>query len=412
MNNIEPLVKAYIKYWEEFIELEEYKWIALLHFQSNWKNKTPIYERISISFNKAKNLLNSKNYTPRSMLKKVSLKKGKEVSGLIAALYNENDSLESRVNKFVFGFKNLVNAIAHEQDDNWDWLDKIENNKLNHYQDPHAISVYLFMRYPMNHYIYKSRLFDTFAKLIGYSISEKDSVRKYVEYEAFCDSIKKVLLNETSFINGTYGKWLKSHNYIDPNYNLLTQDFIYTVCNYLNREYSARSSSTNPKVINVKVIDSAKDTKTISTRTNTAHIIKNVNYLNIYENNKRIGLKGEQFVMVHERNRLKELGIKYDVEHSAIVRGDGLGYDILSVEDDGVTKRYIEVKTTTGSENQPFFFTDNELRVSQQNKDHYYLYRVYNYDEESNSGSIAIKLVSLDNLYNIRPIVYTATLYQ
>lgn len=409
MDNIEQLVKAYVKYWEEYIEQEEYKWEALAHFQLNWKNKIPIYDRISNSLIKAKNLLNSQNYTPRSMLKKVCLKKPKEVSGLMAALFDENDSLESRVQNFITGFEDLVYIIAHEQENDWDWLDKLENNKLSSYQDPHAISVYLFMRHPESHYIYKSRLFDTFAEMSGYSIQEKDRIKKYVEYERFCDSIKKVLLTETDFINNTYEKWLNSHKYFDPNYNLLTQDFIYTVCIHLNGDYYAKSGNTTPKVVNVDVIPSTSGNKTTSIRTATARVTKNTNYLGIYENNKRIGLNGELWVLNYEKERLQQLGISHNVEHSSIVRGDGLGYDILSVEDDGVTERYIEVKTTTGSENQPFFFSDNELRVSQQYKEHFYLYRVYGYDEDSKSASVIIKSGSLDNL-NARPISFTASL--
>lgn len=158
------------------------------------------------------------------------------------------------------------------------------------------------------------------------------------------------------------------------------------------------------------MISSTSVSKTSSIKTNTAHVTKNIDYLGIYENNKRIGLEGELWVLNHEKERLKQLGINYNVEHSSIVRGDGLGYDILSVEDDGVTKRYIEVKSTTGSANRPFFFSDNELRVSQQNREHYYLYRVYGYDEDSKSPSgVIIISGSLDDL-NAQPILFTANL--
>lgn len=395
MDNIEQLVKAYVKYWDEYIDLEEYKWKALVHFQSTWKNKTPIYNRISDSFSKASNLLNSQNYTPRSMLKKVCLKKPKEVSNLMAELYDETLSLEDRVRRFIGTFEKLVVTIAQEQDNDWDWLEKLNNKKLNSYQDSHAVSVYLFMRYPENHYIYKSTVFDTFAKMAGYSIHEKDRIKKYVEYEGFCDSVKKVLLKDTAFIKA-YEKWMTARNYYDPNYNLLTQNLIYTVCGHLNGAAYSKSGNIKPKVISVQVV-------------NKVHVTKNTNYIGIYENNKRIGVEGELWALDYEKNRLKKLGIDYEVEHSSITKGDGLGYDILSVEDDGVTKRYIEVKTTTGGETQPFFFSDNELRVSKQYKDHYYLYRVYDFDEKSKSGELKIKQGCLEDL-NPRPISYTANI--
>ena len=55
-------------------------------------------------------------------------------------------------------------------------------------------------------------------------------------------------------------------------------------------------------------------------------------------------LSGEHF----HNERLAKLGIKHKVIHTSVEEGDGKGYDIVSIEDDGVTPRYIEVKTTTG----------------------------------------------------------------
>lgn len=42
-------------------------------------------------------------------------------------------------------------------------------------------------------------------------------------------------------------------------------------------------------------------------------------------------------------------------------------------EDDGVTPRYIEVKTTTGGVMQPFYYSDNELQFSEQQRRNYYV---------------------------------------
>ena len=114
-------------------------------------------------------------------------------------------------------------------------------------------------------------------------------------------------MTETDFINNTYEKWLNSHKYIDPNYNLLTQDLIYTVCKYLNGESYSKSGKIVPKVVNVKVVTSASISKSTSNRTVTARVTKNTNYIGIYENNKRIGLNGELWVLNYEKERLKQL---------------------------------------------------------------------------------------------------------
>jgi len=59
-----------------------------------------------------------------------------------------------------------------------------------------------------------------------------------------------------------------------------------------------------------------------------------------------------------------------DIEHVALNEGDGLGYDIKSIYFDEVTKRvkpfYIEVKSTIGGINSPFYLSANEKRVAEE----------------------------------------------
>ena len=55
-------------------------------------------------------------------------------------------------------------------------------------------------------------------------------------------------------------------------------------------------------------------------------------------------------------------------------------------------------KTTTGPEKSPIFITANELEMSEQNPDNYYLYRVYNFDSSLMKGDIAIRKGSLKPL--------------
>ena len=101
---------------------------------------------------------------------------------------------------------------------------------------------------------------------------------------------------------------------------------------------------------------------------------KNVDYAKSDRLKRGLGKDGEQWVMQYEQDRVGECNVKNIASEC-----DTAGYDILSVEDDGSTPRYIEVKTTTGSIDTPFFFSDNELKFSEMHKEHYYLYRLYEY---------------------------------
>lgn len=83
-----------------------------------------------------------------------------------------------------------------------------------------------------------------------------------------------------------------------------------------------------------------------------------------------------------ERKRLESEGrndLAAKVEHVSKTIGDGLGYDIKSFENvDGTyVEKYIEVKTTTGGKNKPFDISANEVEVSEEKSDNYYIYRFY-----------------------------------
>ena len=71
------------------------------------------------------------------------------------------------------------------------------------------------------------------------------------------------------------------------------------------------------------------------------------NYVEREARNRSLGSAGEQFVLNFERARLALAGketLAAKIEHTAMVKGDYEGYDILSFEESGA-ERLIEVKT-------------------------------------------------------------------
>ena len=117
-----------------------------------------------------------------------------------------------------------------------------------------------------------------------------------------------------------------------------------------------------------------------------------VDYIQQNEINKELGDAGEKFVYEYEREYVK----KYNLPDSKQVKwvakdvGDGLGYDILSYDSQG-NEIYIEVKTTLGNEKSSFYITANELLKSEQEKERYFLYRVYNFDMKTRRGEISVR---------------------
>lgn len=107
------------------------------------------------------------------------------------------------------------------------------------------------------------------------------------------------------------------------------------------------------------------------------------NYIEREARNRSLGDAGELFVMNFERARLTHAGkesLAAKIEHTAKVRGDHAGYDILSFEVSGA-ERLIEVKTTKYGVDTPFFVTRNEVATSERHAPQYQLYRLFAFRE-------------------------------
>lgn len=133
-----------------------------------------------------------------------------------------------------------------------------------------------------------------------------------------------------------------------------------------------------------------------------------VDFSKLNEFRKNIGELGELYVFQKEQEflfgigRIKESG---EVVHISL-NSDTAGYDITSFTESG-ERKYIEVKTTTGNEYEPFYMTNNEMDAMQRLKN-YWIYRVYNFDTNSNKGSVYKIDCSkeLDPYYNILPAAF------
>jgi Domain of unknown function (DUF3883) len=128
-----------------------------------------------------------------------------------------------------------------------------------------------------------------------------------------------------------------------------------------------------------------KSTRVYSRPVSPRGLLLGVDYLAEEARNASLGLAGENFVLEFERRSLWEAGkrnLSERVEHVAKTKGDGLGYDILSFENNG-RERLIEVKTTGLSIRTPFYISKREVRVSEEMADQFHLYRVFSFRDEA-----------------------------
>lgn len=133
------------------------------------------------------------------------------------------------------------------------------------------------------------------------------------------------------------------------------------------------------------------------------------NYLEIEARNSSLGKAGELFALDFEHRRLWDAGQKTlaeRIEHIAVTKGDGLGYDILSFDETG-HERLIEVKTTSFGSMTPFFASLREVAVSEERPREFTLYRVFRFRE---APQLFMLPGSLRESVDLQPAQYKASL--
>lgn len=352
---------------------EIYKWRAVKCYQDNWNlDADNFYEMLVSSLRMTKNLMDSGQYFPLRMLVQYAEHRPNEVRRLFRSLYNEEEDLYERINEFQLG----INLIHDEL---------FENRKS--YQDPRAIIVYLVLRFPERYFFYKFEMFKQFSEKLELIYRPvKGHIENIGHFNSICELIRYKLSLDQELLK-LHKDRITADCYYDENLNILTQDFIYAVTVHLDNSFTpeihSERESTETHVLST---DLTSSTEQISLRGRTVNFIQNgIEY-------KRLGDLGELWVMKYEIEKLKEANKNHlinKIRHISNDEGDGTGYDIESFDREG-NKIFIEVKTTKGNKNSTFFITRNELERSKIEKNNYFLYRLYNFDEQTETADLLV----------------------
>lgn len=360
---------------------EIYKWKAVKCFQDNWNiDAENFYEMLLASIRLTQNLLKSGQYFPLRMLMHYSEQRPNETRNLFKELYNEEEDIFERIESFQNGIDNLNNELFPGK---------------NSYQDHRAIIVYLALRYPERYFFYKFEMFKQFSEKLELIYKP---VRGHIEnvghFNSQCELIRYELSVDQELLK-LHKNRITSDCYYDENLNILTQDFIYAVARHLDQAIEIPEQleveTTETKILSTD-LTSLPDQLSFSGRT--------VNFIQNGIENKRLGDLGELWVMKYEIEKLKNANkhnLINQIKHTSKDEGDGTGFDIQSFDREA-NKIFIEVKTTKGGQNSTFFVTRNELERSKIEKDNYYLYRLYNYNEQADTADLLIIKGDLTNI--------------
>ncbi len=128
-----------------------------------------------------------------------------------------------------------------------------------------------------------------------------------------------------------------------------------------------------------------------------------VDYVKKHKHDKDLGDAGELLVKEIEVKKLKLLK-KANLAKKVRIAKDGEGFDVLSYNEEGNTI-YIEVKATKDDKKTPFYLSLNEKLFGERNKETYYIYRLYNYDDVNNIADYFIISDPMNELL-FQPIDY------
>jgi Protein NO VEIN, C-terminal len=124
--------------------------------------------------------------------------------------------------------------------------------------------------------------------------------------------------------------------------------------------------------------------------------------------NRKLGRDGEELVFQFEREKLRQLDrsdLAKKIRWISEEDGDGAGYDILSFDEKG-KERFLEVKTTVGSDITPFYITRNELSLSSERPEAFRLCRVFDFSMNPRMFELA---PPLENFVHLSPLSYEAS---
>ena len=219
---VSAIISEYKSDFQRINKDERYKWEAIGHYIKNWdidaKDFSAMYGE---AFKKADNLLAAGMYYPYKMIINFSEMEPEKVRSLFRMLYDEDIDLSDRYAKFRSGFEELLTKYRNS--------DPSHSKAMNHYQDLHAVSVYLAFEYPEKYYIYKFKVYKGFKEKVGF-IEEKTAnttdVWKLDNYIRMCNFVLSIVSKDSELMVMS-AKRLDEHCYQDKAHHLLSMDIVY-----------------------------------------------------------------------------------------------------------------------------------------------------------------------------------------
>ena len=215
---------------------EKYKWVAVAHFQKNWDIDAEDFAKMFfLATEKTGNLLASgPGFFPKKLVVDFLAQADESATReMFRKLYDESIDLLSRVVSFQTTTQELM--LKHFPNENYDF-------------DTHAISTFLWLRYPKQYYIYMFSRSQAASQELNPSLRPRadGKAESMLDGYRLNDEIRKVLKEDKDIPNILHNCLDNDYFYADPELVTATIDFVNFVykCtrNRRNQDISAQSS--------------------------------------------------------------------------------------------------------------------------------------------------------------------------
>ena len=219
MKSLHNFIAKYYKEFPSFWEYEKYKWQAVSHFQNNWDIEAEDFAQMfTEATSKQSNLLVAGKYYPIAVIQEYAEEDKERTRTMFRVLFDESRDITDRIQFFM----DESESIRQIHPEKW----------KNHYQDMHAISVYLAFRYPEKYYIYKfTELKNTLEKLgDNFSLADKTTAAFYTRFTTYMDSLRDEIRKDKKLCS-MISELIEQDDscYEDKNMNVTTVDFVFYV---------------------------------------------------------------------------------------------------------------------------------------------------------------------------------------
>lgn len=226
--SISEVIEAYKADFSHVNRQEIYKWQAVQWYKEHWDLNAPDFAAmLSSAFSKAYNLLDAKMYYPYKVLCNFAQMRPETVREMFRELYDETFPLEKRYDDFRKSSAALLTEYRNSSADH--------TKAHHHYQDLHAVSVYLFFEYPEKYFIYKASVDKYFRALTGLAEDAGKSSGKLWKLEAYgrlCQSVQDAAVSDPDLLKLNQSRF-DADCYPDPACHLLVLDLVYFGAIYL-----------------------------------------------------------------------------------------------------------------------------------------------------------------------------------